>query len=493
MTNLPPKKRLGELLVEAGIIDETQLKAALGHQRQWGVRLGQAVVDLHFASEPEVVRVLARRFGFDVARLDQVEAYAHQQAVGLVPREFALKHNVFPLGADTSTLSVAMSDPSNLAVVDELRFRTGRRVKVSIGGDQEISAAIQAAYPSPDGGVEAIALDIDEGAPEGESVMESFGGGSSQDFDSFFGAEPASPHPLVEPEGDDPFSAGPATAPVSVPAAPASPSPAAASVVVAARPAAAAAPVVAPAGRSAPATRAAPVAAPVAVAAPVPAPAPAAAPRPAPMNTSAAPATPAAGQAARPATPARQRAGAAMIGDIELEVPAREPQHRAPGPGPGASPGPTAIPAPQPAPAAQPRAARPPPAPSPAPARAAAPAPAAPAAFANRAPAAAAPPAPAAPAPDPGPSAPLLMDIEEEPITGELTGELELPASGGGVALSPAEQAVLAALERLAEGGRAEPETLKPTQAIAVVIRLLIKKGILTERELLEALGIRGG
>src|SRR5512139_3240040 len=121
-----PKKRIGEMLLEAGIIDETQLKAALGHQRQWGVRLGHAVVDLKFATEQEVVKVLARRFGFDVARLDQVEAYAHQQAVGLVPREFALKHNVFPLGADTSTLSVAMSDPSNLAVIDELRFRSGR-------------------------------------------------------------------------------------------------------------------------------------------------------------------------------------------------------------------------------------------------------------------------------------------------------------------------------------------------------------------------------
>src|SRR5512140_37877 len=134
-----PKKRIGEMLLEAGIIDETQLKAALGHQRQWGVRLGQALVDLKLATEPEIVKILARRFGFEVARLDQVEAYAHQQAIQLVPRDFAVKHNAFPLGADTSTLSVAMSDPSNLAVIDELRFRSGRRVKVSIGGDREIA------------------------------------------------------------------------------------------------------------------------------------------------------------------------------------------------------------------------------------------------------------------------------------------------------------------------------------------------------------------
>ncbi len=51
--NLPAKKRLGELLIEAGVIDETQLKAALGHQRQWGVRLGQSLVDLKLATEIE--------------------------------------------------------------------------------------------------------------------------------------------------------------------------------------------------------------------------------------------------------------------------------------------------------------------------------------------------------------------------------------------------------------------------------------------------------
>ena len=49
--NAPAKKRLGELLIDAGVIDETQLKAALGHQRQWGVRLGQALVDLKLATE----------------------------------------------------------------------------------------------------------------------------------------------------------------------------------------------------------------------------------------------------------------------------------------------------------------------------------------------------------------------------------------------------------------------------------------------------------
>jgi hypothetical protein len=89
-----------------------------------------------------------------------------------------------------------------------------------------------------------------------------------------------------------------------------------------------------------------------------------------------------------------------------------------------------------------------------------------------------APPAAAAPA--------LVAELEEElsPLPDEAL-EPEPPAAG---ALSPGEQAVLDALERLADGGHAEPEVLKPAQAIAVLIRILVRKGIVDQRELLDAL-----
>jgi hypothetical protein len=62
------------------------------------------------------------------------------------------------------------------------------------------------------------------------------------------------------------------------------------------------------------------------------------------------------------------------------------------------------------------------------------------------------------------------------------------PAAPAGAPLTPGEQAVLSALQRLADGAHAEPEVLKPTQAIAAVIRILLRKGLVTERELLDAL-----
>ena len=74
------KKRLGELLLEAGVIDEAMLQSALGHQRRWGGRLGQALLDLKLASESVIVEALARKAGIEVARLSDLEPYALEQA-----------------------------------------------------------------------------------------------------------------------------------------------------------------------------------------------------------------------------------------------------------------------------------------------------------------------------------------------------------------------------------------------------------------------------
>ena len=194
-----PKKRIGEMLLEAGIIDETQLKAALGHQRQWGCRLGQALVDLKLATEADIVRALSVKFGFEVAKLDALEPYGHEQAVKLVARDFAIRNNVFPMWADTANVTVAMSDPTNLAIVDEIRFRTGRRVKVCIAGDHEVAEAVKHRYPGA-GDVEAIALDLDTGQGiAGEAMFEPFGGGSKDELQAFFAGAPSAAAPPVPP------------------------------------------------------------------------------------------------------------------------------------------------------------------------------------------------------------------------------------------------------------------------------------------------------
>jgi hypothetical protein len=126
--------------------------------------------------------------------LDALEPHALAQALALVPREVAAKNNLFPMGADTSTLTVAMSDPANVAIVDELQFRTGRRVRVCVGGDREIADAIRRYY-SGGGSAEAIAIEL---GPEdvggvGAFVEDPIGGGSHQALEAFFGQAPEPP------------------------------------------------------------------------------------------------------------------------------------------------------------------------------------------------------------------------------------------------------------------------------------------------------------
>jgi hypothetical protein len=217
------KKRLGEMLVDAGIIDDSQLHAALRHQRQWGGRLGGILVELKLASEGAIVDALALKFGFEIARLDRIEPYAFEQARALVPHEYAVRNRVFPMSADTGLLVVAMSDPTNLALTDELAFKTGRRVKVCIAGDNAISAAIRAHFGEDASGQrEAIALEPDDDSAM-EAVYDPIGATSSEQMSHFF-EQPAAPQ-AAPPPAKAP-AARPAAAQVAqarAPAAPAAP------------------------------------------------------------------------------------------------------------------------------------------------------------------------------------------------------------------------------------------------------------------------------
>jgi type IV pilus assembly protein PilB len=160
------KKRLGELLIEAGVIDEHQLLNALGHQKQWGVKLGQALVDLKIATELQIVDALARKLGYEAVRLDRIEpSPIGEAALKLVPRELARAQNLLPLATDTNSVTIAMSDPTNVAIIDEIAFRTGKRVRVVLAGDRELARAIRKAY-FPEELLRPPAIDVPVGGSE---------------------------------------------------------------------------------------------------------------------------------------------------------------------------------------------------------------------------------------------------------------------------------------------------------------------------------------
>ena len=145
---MPPRKRLGQLLTELGVVDEHQLQSALGHQKQWGGKLGAVLVQKGFCKESEVVIALSKHLGMPSVKL--ADAKIDPRAVKFVSKQIAEKLHVFPYGIAGSgrseVVTVAMSDPTDLSAVDQLAFHTGKRIKPMLAGDSEIVLAIQEHY-----------------------------------------------------------------------------------------------------------------------------------------------------------------------------------------------------------------------------------------------------------------------------------------------------------------------------------------------------------
>ena len=199
------------MLLEAGIVDGTQVQAALGHQRRWGGRIGQALVDLKMATEEQIVSALAAKLGFERVALDQVEyGPGLELALRLVPHEFAERNQLLPFSADTKNLLVAMADPSNVGVIDELAFRTGRRVRMAIAGDREIASAIRRLYLAGTRGVDAIAFD--EGDERPVEMVGPLDRGYTQRLDDYFVSE--SPRGMAPPAPAAPTTGAPPPLPL---------------------------------------------------------------------------------------------------------------------------------------------------------------------------------------------------------------------------------------------------------------------------------------
>jgi hypothetical protein len=144
-----PRPRLGELLVEAGVIDRTQLGAALAEQRKWGGPLGTLVVRMGFVDEETLIRTLARQLKLPLAWLRGKRI--GYEVLALLPGELAQKHRCLPLslqgeGADRS-LFLAMQDPVDLQALDEIGFRVGCAIKPVLVAPGELEDALRLHYP----------------------------------------------------------------------------------------------------------------------------------------------------------------------------------------------------------------------------------------------------------------------------------------------------------------------------------------------------------
>lgn len=170
------RPKVGELLLRAGVVDEYQLRSALGEQKRWGSRLGMTLVKMGFMDEEDLVRVLASQLRLPVAHLEGKRI--HAEVLDLVPVETAQKEMVLPLfvkhEGGVNTLYLGMEDPTDLETLDDLSFRTGMQIKPVLVGPSELAEGVDRFYREHEVGpeVEPAASDTPPTAAPAEQPAE---------------------------------------------------------------------------------------------------------------------------------------------------------------------------------------------------------------------------------------------------------------------------------------------------------------------------------
>lgn len=138
------RMRIGELLVAQGAIDAIQLESALAHQRRWGGRLGRCIVSLGFLREPAVLGAVGEQLG--VPFLEIGDRHVPPAVLRLLPERLIRTRSVLPLSrvndARGAAVVVALADPGDLGVLDEITFATGLRVKPVLAAEDDLAQAI---------------------------------------------------------------------------------------------------------------------------------------------------------------------------------------------------------------------------------------------------------------------------------------------------------------------------------------------------------------
>ena len=139
------RKRFGEILVEAKVVDESQLERALEKQKGTGRRLGQVFEEMGVVTERDIAAALARQFGFKtVANISR--ATFSKELLSLFDGDTAMKLMLFPLKQEGNSLFLAMVNPLDIESIDNISFKSGLRVIPCVTTPTEIQSAVNRHY-----------------------------------------------------------------------------------------------------------------------------------------------------------------------------------------------------------------------------------------------------------------------------------------------------------------------------------------------------------
>ncbi|HVB38599.1 MAG TPA: type IV-A pilus assembly ATPase PilB, partial [Vicinamibacterales bacterium] len=136
--------RIGELLLKEKRITPEQLQEALNYQKASGGKLGFNLVKLGFVRDDEITALLSKQYGVPSINLGQFEI--DPSVIKLVPAETAQKYQIVPLSRAGATLTIAMTDPTNVFAMDDIKFMTGYNVEPVVASEAAVLEAIQKYY-----------------------------------------------------------------------------------------------------------------------------------------------------------------------------------------------------------------------------------------------------------------------------------------------------------------------------------------------------------
>jgi type IV pilus assembly protein PilB len=138
------RRKLGELLVETGLLEGDKLTEALGVQKDSGKRLGQILIEMNLVSEEEMAFALAMQLKIPYVDLSNYEIPAN--VIETIPEEVSRKFFCIPISLKNSILDVAMADPLDLNMMKDLQFITGYSIQPAISTTSQIAEVIQKHY-----------------------------------------------------------------------------------------------------------------------------------------------------------------------------------------------------------------------------------------------------------------------------------------------------------------------------------------------------------
>ncbi len=178
------RERIGRLLRNWGSVTEEQFREAMQVAGGARKKIGQALIDLGYATESDIAKALAAQHGMPYVDMDVPNAVSRENLT-LIPQDLIKKHHILPLGEEGNTIQVLVSDPNDLQLIDDLRFRLGKNLALSLGARDKIRAYIDefvTSGASIDEALREATIDasIDTSVDRGTSMDAQFGASIDQ-------------------------------------------------------------------------------------------------------------------------------------------------------------------------------------------------------------------------------------------------------------------------------------------------------------------------